>query len=310
MKIANSVTDLIGNTPLVRINSLSDATGTTILGKCEFMNPGGSVKDRIAKNMIERALERGEINANTTIIEPTSGNTGIALAFICATKNIDLILTMPESMSVERRKLLKFFGAKLVLTPAAKGMAGAVERAQELHNEIENSIILQQFENPDNPDAHRKTTAPEILDATDGKIDIYVTAIGTGGTITGTGEVLKEAVPSLEIVAVEPEASPVLSGGKPGPHKIQGIGAGFVPGALNTAVYSEVIQVTNDEAMQMARDMALKEGLLIGISAGANLCAALALAKRDQNRHKVIVTTLCDTGERYLSTELFNNIEE
>jgi cysteine synthase A len=306
MNIASSVTELIGNTPLLKINSLSDETGTVILGKCEFMNPGGSVKDRIAKNMIEAALADGRINANTTIIEPTSGNTGIALAFICATKKIPLILTMPESMSIERRKLLKVFGAELVLTPAAKGMGGAIEKAQELHNEIENSLLLQQFDNPDNPDAHRKTTGPELFEQTDGKIDIFVTAVGTGGTITGAGEFLQSKLPDLQIIAVEPDASPVLSGGHAGPHKIQGIGAGFVPDALNTAIYSEVLRVTNEEAMAMSRRMALDEGLLIGISAGANLCAALTLAKRDTNRHKTIVTTLCDTGERYLSTELFN----
>ncbi len=310
MNIANSVTELIGNTPLLKLNTLSEETGTTILGKCEFMNPGGSVKDRIAKNMIEAALEAGTINTKTTIIEPTSGNTGIALAYICATKKIPLILTMPESMSLERRKLLKVFGAKLVLTPAAKGMAGAITKAEELNKEIANSVILQQFQNPNNPDAHRKTTGPELLEQTEGKIDIYVTAVGTGGTITGTGEFLKERIPGLQIAAVEPEASPVLSGGKGGPHKIQGIGAGFVPEALNTAIYSEVIKVGNDEAMAMSRRMALEEGLLIGISAGANLCAAKALAERPENRSKVIVTTLCDTGERYLSTELFNIEEE
>ena len=309
MNIANSVTELIGNTPLLKINSLSQESGAVILGKCEFMNPGGSVKDRIAKNMIEAALSDGLIDNNTTIIEPTSGNTGIALAYICATKKIPLILTMPESMSIERRKLLKVFGATLVLTPAAKGMNGAIEKAQELHGEIENSIILQQFENPNNPNAHRKTTGPELLEQTGGKLDIFVTAVGTGGTITGTGEFLKSKLPNLQVVAVEPKDSPVLSGGKAGPHKIQGIGAGFVPEALNTAVYSEVIQISNEKAMAMSRRMALEEGLLIGISAGANLCAALALAKRDANRHRVIVTTLCDTGERYLSTELFN-IEE
>jgi len=309
MKIANNVTELIGNTPLIKINSLSEASGNTILGKCEFMNPGGSVKDRIAKNMIEAGLNDGSITPETTIIEPTSGNTGIALAYICATKKIKLILTMPESMSLERRKLLKVFGAQLVLTPAAKGMAGAITKANELHEEIKNSIILQQFENPNNPDAHRKSTALELLEQTDGKIDIFVTAVGTGGTITGVADVLKAHNPDIKIVAVEPEASPVLSGGQAGPHKIQGIGAGFVPKILNTAVYTEVIKISNEEAMEMSRNMALDEGLLIGISAGANLCAAKALAEKDANGHRVIVTTLCDTGERYLSTELFN-IEE
>ncbi len=306
MKIAKDVTDLIGNTPLVRLNGPSKDTGCTILGKCEFMNPGGSVKDRIGKNMIERALERGVIDKNSTIIEPTSGNTGIALASVCAAKGIRLILTMPESMSIERRKLLKALGAQLELTPASEGMHGAIERAKEIKQEIKNSLILQQFENPDNPEIHRKTTAEEILRDTDGKIDIFVAAVGTGGTITGVGEILKERDPSIKIFAVEPTGSPVLSGGRPGPHKIQGIGAGFIPKILDTEVYEEVIRVTNEEAFSVSRKIAKEEGLLVGISSGANVHAAMQIALRPENRGKTIVTVLCDTGERYLSTELFS----
>ncbi len=306
MKIAKDVTELIGGTPLVRLNKPSEETGCTILGKCEFMNPGGSVKDRIGKNMIERALERGIIDENSTVIEPTSGNTGIALASICAAKGIRLILTMPESMSIERRKLLKALGAQLELTPASEGMQGAIDRARELRDEIKNSLILQQFENPDNPEIHRKSTAEEILRDTEGKIDIFVAAVGTGGTITGVGEVLKERDPSIKVVAVEPSSSPVLSGGAPGPHKIQGIGAGFVPKILDTEVYEEVIKVSNEEAFAMSRRIAKEEGILVGISSGANVHAAMKVASRPENRGKTVVTVLCDTGERYLSTELFN----
>ncbi len=306
MKIANDVTELIGNTPLVRLHGPSEESGCTILGKCEFMNPGGSVKDRIGKNMIERAIERGVIDENSTVIEPTSGNTGIALASICAAKGIRLILTMPESMSLERRKLLKALGAQLELTPASEGMQGAIDRAETLKKEIGNSLILQQFENPDNPRIHRETTAEEILRDTDGKVDIFVAAVGTGGTITGVGEVLRERIPSITIFAVEPSTSPVLSGGRPGPHKIQGIGAGFVPKILDTEVYDEVIRVSNEEAFAMSRRIAKEEGLLVGISSGANLHAALTIASRPENRGKTIVTVLCDTGERYLSTELFS----
>ncbi len=306
MKIAKDVTELIGGTPLVRLNKPSEETGCTILGKCEFMNPGGSVKDRIGKNMIERALERGIIDENSTVIEPTSGNTGIALASICAAKGIRLILTMPESMSIERRKLLKALGAHLELTPAAEGMQGAIDRARELREEIKNSLILQQFENPDNPEIHRITTAEEILRDTDGKVDIFVAAVGTGGTVTGVGEVLKERIPSVKVVAVEPSSSPVLSGGAPGPHKIQGIGAGFVPKILDTEVYEEVIKVSNEEAFAMSRRIAKEEGILVGISSGANVHAAMKVASRPENRGKTVVTVLCDTGERYLSTELFS----
>ena len=306
MKIAKDVTELIGGTPLVRLNKPSEETGWTILGKCEFMNPGGSVKDRIGKNMIERALERGIIDENSTVIEPTSGNTGIALASICAAKGIRLILTMPESMSIERRKLLKALGAHLELTPAAEGMQGAIDRARELREEIKNSLILQQFENPDNPEIHRITTAEEILCDTNGKVDIFVAAVGTGGTVTGVGEVLKERIPSVKVVAVEPSSSPVLSGGAPGPHKIQGIGAGFVPKILDTEVYEEVIKVSNEEAFAMSRRIAKEEGILVGISSGANVHAAMKVASRPENRGKTVVTVLCDTGERYLSTELFS----
>jgi len=305
MNIANNIAELIGKTPIVKINFASQETGCTILGKCEFMNPGGSVKDRIGKNMIEQALARGLIDETSTIIEPTSGNTGIALASICAAKGLKLILTMPESMSLERRKLLQALGARLELTPADAGMKGAIEKAEQLCQEIDNAIILQQFENPDNPDVHRKTTAQEILQDTDGKIDIFVAAVGTGGSITGTGEALKEALPHLQVFAVEPKDSPVLSGGKPGAHKIQGIGAGFVPKILNTKVYDEVIEVSNEDAFQMSRRIAKEEGILVGISSGANLYAAMQIAQRPENRGKTIVTLLCDTGERYLSTELF-----
>ncbi|WP_456383046.1 cysteine synthase A [Hydrogenimonas sp.] len=308
MHIANDVSELIGNTPLVRLNFASKETGCTILGKCEFMNPGGSVKDRIGKNMIERALERGLIDKESVIIEPTSGNTGIALASICAARGLRLILTMPESMSLERRKLLKALGAELELTPAEKGMRGAIERAEALQKELDNAVILQQFENPDNPDAHRHTTALEIIRNTEGNVDIFVAAVGTGGTITGTGETLKERIPGIRIYAVEPEKSPVLAGGKPGPHKIQGIGAGFVPKILDTEVYDEVIEVSDADAFETSRRIAKEEGLLVGISSGANVYAAMQVASRPENRGKIVVTILCDTGERYLSTELFSDV--
>lgn len=304
--IAQSIEDLIGNTPLVKINSLSNASGTTILGKCEFMNPTSSVKDRIACNMINEALKSGAINKETVIIEPTSGNTGIGLAAICAAKKMKLILTMPESMSLERRKLLTYLGAKLVLTPASEGMAGAIAKAAQLEKELSNAIVLQQFKNPNNPEIHRKTTAIEILKDTQNNVDIFVAAVGTGGTLTGTSEALKEKIPSLEVVAVEPKASSVLSGKKAGPHKIQGIGAGFIPEILNTRIYNEVIAISDEEAFEMSKKMAKEEGLLIGISAGANLAAANLLAARPQNKGKTIITILCDTAERYLSTELFD----
>ncbi len=306
MKIASNVTELIGNTPLVKLNGASNATHTTLLGKCEFMNPSGSVKDRIGMNMIRRSLESGAITKESVIVEPTSGNTGIALASIAAGLGIKLILTMPSSMSVERRQLLAALGAKLELTDPARGMAGAVERAVELSETMDGAVMLQQFENPANPEVHTLTTAEEIWRDTEGRIDIFVAAVGTGGTITGVGKALRAYNPAIEIVAVEPEASPVLSGGRPGPHKIQGIGAGFVPGVLDTQLYDEVVTVGNDEAMEASRKLAREEGLLAGISSGANLFAAERVAARPRNRGKVIVTMLCDTGERYLSTPLYD----
>lgn len=302
--IANNIEELIGNTPLVRINVLSKETGASILGKCEFMNPTSSVKDRIAFNMINEALKSGEIDTATTIIEPTSGNTGIGLAAICAAKNMRLILTMPDSMSMERQKILKHLGAELVLTSGTEGMGGAVDKANELGRDLKNAKVLQQFNNPNNTDIHRKTTAQEILKDMD-KIDIFVASVGTGGTLTGTGEALKEQIPSLQIVAVEPSTSAVLEGGEAGPHKIQGIGAGFIPEILNTDLYDEVLAVSNEDSFAMAQKVAKAEGLLIGISAGANLHAAQTLANRPENKGKIIVTILCDTAERYLSTELF-----
>jgi len=306
MNIANNVIELIGNTPLVKLNGPSEECGATIIGKCEFMNPTSSVKDRIGANMIKSAIEAGLVNDGTTIIEPTSGNTGIALASVCAALGLKLTLTMPESMSLERRNLLKALGANLVLTPAAAGMKGAIEKAEELNRGIADSIILQQFQNPANPDVHRKTTALEILRDTDEELDAFVAAVGTGGTVTGTSQVLRENLPELHVVAVEPQDSAVLSGGKPGPHKIQGIGAGFIPEVLDTHVYSEVIQVSNEDAMATAKALARSEGLLVGISAGANVHAAMQLGRRPEFRGKTIVTILCDTGERYLSTPLFS----
>jgi len=304
--IANTIESLVGNTPLIKINSLSNASDTTILGKCEFMNPTSSVKDRIAANMINEALKSGAIDLETTVIEPTSGNTGIGLAAICAAKGIKLILTMPESMSIERRKILMHLGAKLVLTPADEGMGGAIKKANQLEKELKNAKVLQQFNNPDNPDIHRKTTALEILKDTHNNIDIFVAAVGTGGTLTGTSEVLKDTLPSLLSIAVEPSESAVLTGQNAGSHKIQGIGAGFVPKILNTSIYDEVITVSSEESFAMAKKIAKEEGLLIGISAGANLHAAHIVASRPENKGKTIVTILCDTAERYLSTELFD----
>ncbi|MFA7085825.1 MAG: cysteine synthase A [Aliarcobacter sp.] len=309
MKYANDVTELIGNTPLVKLKKAS-LSGATVLGKCEFLNPTHSVKDRIGFNMINEALIDGLINKDTTIIEPTSGNTGIALASVCAAKGIKLILTMPSSMSLERRRLLKALGAKLVLTEPEKGMKGAVEKAIELSKTIDNSFIPQQFQNKDNPAIHRVTTAQEILKDTDGKIDFLVAAIGTGGSITGIGEVLKQYNPNIKVIAVEPIASPVLSGGNPGAHKIQGIGAGFVPDVLNTKVYDEIITISNEDAIETSRNLAKEEGLLVGISAGANVFVASLIANRPENKDKTIVTILCDTGERYLSTVLYEYDEE
>jgi len=306
MKIANNITELIGNTPLVRLNTPSKLTGATILGKCEFMNPTSSVKDRIGFNMIRRAQESGDIIDGTTIIEPTSGNTGIALAANCAAQNLKLILTMPESMSIERRNLLKALGAELVLTPAKEGMNGAISKADELQKNTPNSIVLQQFQNPSNPEIHTLTTAREILADTDAKLDAFVAAVGTGGTLTGTSKVLKEEVSHIAIFAVEPEASAILSGDSPAPHAIQGIGAGFVPDILDTTIYSEVIKVSDKDAIETAKMLAKEEGLLVGISAGANVWATMQVASREEFQGKTLVTILCDTGERYLSTALFS----
>jgi len=306
MKIAKNITELVGNTPIVRLNTPSQLSGANILGKCEFMNPTSSVKDRIGFNMIRRAMESGSVTEKTTIIEPTSGNTGIALAAQCAALGLKLVLTMPESMSIERRNLLKALGANLVLTPAAEGMNGAIQKAHELHENTADSIVLHQFENSSNPEIHRLTTAQEILRDTDKKLDAYVAAVGTGGTLTGTSEILKEEIDGIAIFAVEPEASAVLSGEAGGPHMIQGIGAGFVPKILNTEIYSEVIKVSNEDALETARMLAKKEGLLVGISAGANVYATMQIAKRPEFQGKTLLTILCDTGERYLSTALFN----
>ena len=310
MKYANNITELIGNTPLVKLQAASNASGATVLGKCEFMNPSHSVKDRIGTNMIKVALRDGLINKDSTLIEPTSGNTGIALASVSAALGLKLILVMPASMSIERRRLLQALGAKLVLTPAEKGMKGAIEKANELKEQTPNSIILQQFQNQANPEIHKTTTAKEILKDTDGKVDFFVAGVGTGGTLTGVGEVLKAHNPNIKIIAVEPEASPVLSGGAPGPHKIQGIGAGFVPDVLNTKIYDEVIKIANDDAIESSRALAKTEGLLVGVSAGANALAAKIIASRPENEGKTIVTILCDTGERYLSSGLYDYIEE
>ena len=305
MKYAQNGTELIGNTPLVKLREAS-VNETTVLGKCEFMNPTHSVKDRIGNNMIKDALAKGLISKDTTIIEPTSGNTGIALAAVCAGLGLKLVLTMPSSMSIERRKLLSALGADLVLTEPPKGMKGAVDKALELAAETPNSFVPQQFANEANPEIHRQTTAKEILADTDGKVDILVAAIGTGGSITGIGEVLKAHNPDIQIIAVEPEASPVLSGGNPGPHKIQGIGAGFIPEILNTKIYDEVIQVSNEDSIATSRALAKDEGILVGISAGANVFISKQVAARPENKGKTIVTILCDTGERYLSAGLYD----
>ena len=282
MKIANNIGELVGNTPLVRLNKISKSIGANIIAKCEFMNPTSSVKDRIGFNMIRRAQESGKINKDTTIIEPTSGNTGIALAAQCASQDLKLILTMPESMSIERRNLLKAFGAELILTPAKDGMNGSISKALELQKDISNSIVLQQFENPSNPEIHMLTTAKEILRDTDGEIDVFVAAVGTGGTLTGTSKVLKEEVEGISIFAVEPKDSAVLSGGASGVHAIQGIGAGFIPKALDTTVYDEVITVSNKDAINTAKMIAKQEGLLVGISAGANVFATMQVASRKE----------------------------
>ncbi|GGH86201.1 cysteine synthase A [Pullulanibacillus pueri] len=304
-KIAKNITELIGNTPLVRLNNISDETGAEVLAKLEYFNPLGSVKDRIGFAMIESAEEQGQLHKDTVIIEPTSGNTGIALAYVAAVKGYRCILVMPETMSVERRHMLKAFGTELVLTEGSKGMKGAIEKANELAEKYENSFVPQQFNNPANPEVHRQTTANEIWNDTDGKVDIVVSGIGTGGTITGITEVLKEKKPSLWSVAIEPEDSPVLSGGSSGPHKIQGIGAGFVPEVLNTEVYDEIAKISNEEAFAASRKIAKEEGIFVGISSGAAIAAAKKVAARSENKGKTIVTILPDTGERYLSTPLF-----
>ena len=299
--------DLIGNTPLVEITNIEKEENlqATVLVKLEYFNPAGSVKDRIAKAMIEDAEAKGQLKKGSVIIEPTSGNTGIGLAAIAAAKGYRIILTMPETMSVERRNILKAYGAELVLTEGAKGMKGAIAKAQELAGEIENAFIPGQFVNPANPAIHKATTGPEIWNDTDGKVDIFVAGVGTGGTVTGVGEFLKAQNPNVKIVAVEPDASPVLSEGKSGAHKIQGIGAGFVPDVLNTAVYDEVIRVVNEDAFAAAKNLAIKEGVSVGISSGAALYAALSLAQREENRGKTIVALLPDSGDRYYSTALF-----
>jgi cysteine synthase A len=309
-RIYNDITETIGNTPLVRLNRTAKEHGAQaeILLKLEFFNPLSSVKDRIGNAMIEDALKTGRINKDTVLIEPTSGNTGIALAFVAAAKGLKLILTMPETMTMERRKLLKILGARLVLTEGPKGMKGAIAKAEELAAKIPNSLILQQFSNPANPEIHRRTTAEEIWRDTDGKVDIIVSGIGTGGTITGVGEVLKPRKPSLKIVALEPAGSPVLSGGQPGPHKLQGLGAGFIPSILNTKIYDEIIQVREDDAAPISKQVIKLDGIPVGISSGAAIWAALQLAKRPENKGKQIVAIIPSGTERYLSSWLFADV--
>ena len=308
-KVKNSFLDLVGNTPLVRVNNLikKDELKADVLAKLEYFNPAGSVKDRIAKEMILDALEKGLINENTTLIEPTSGNTGIGLSAVATALNLKIIITMPETMSVERRNLMKAYGAELVLTPGSEGMKGAIAKAKELASQIENSFIPGQFENPANPTAHYKTTGPEIYEQTEGKVDIFVAGVGTGGTISGIGKYLKEKNPEVKVVAVEPASSPVLSTGKGGAHKIQGIGAGFVPETLDTKIYDEIITVENEDAFATGKEMAKTEGILVGISSGAALYAAKELAKREENAGKTIVVLLPDGGGRYLSTPLIQD---
>jgi cysteine synthase A len=309
MKIANNVTELVGNTPLVKLNRVTEGCTASIAAKLEFFNPGHSVKDRIAVAMLDAAQTAGKIGPDTIVLEPTSGNTGIGLAMVCAARGIKAAFVMPETMSRERKLLLKAYGAELILTPGAEGMAGAIKKAEELAAANPHYFVPQQFENPANPAVHRDTTAEEIWRDTDGQVDIVVAGVGTGGTVTGVGEALKARKPGVQIVAVEPDASPVLSGGTKGPHPIQGIGAGFVPGVLNTAIYDEVIRVKNDDAFAIARRMACEEGLLVGISSGAATWAALELARRPENAGKLIVVIIPSFGERYLSTALYQHLD-
>lgn len=308
-EIKNGFLDLVGQTPLVRLNNLIKKEGleADVLAKLEYFNPAGSVKDRIAKEMILDAMEKGLINENTTLIEPTSGNTGIGLSAVATSLNLKIIITMPETMSVERRNLMKAYGAELVLTPGSEGMKGAIAKAKELESQIENSFIPGQFENPANPQAHYKTTGPEIYSQTEGKVDIFVAGVGTGGTISGIGKYLKEQNPNVKVVAVEPASSPVLSTGKGGAHKIQGIGAGFVPDTLDTKIYDEIITVENEDAFASGKEVAKTEGILIGISSGAAIQAAKELAKREENKGKTLVVLLPDGGDRYLSTPLIQD---
>lgn len=308
MPIYDSIVDLVGRTPLIRLHKICPDCDAEIIGKAEFFNPLGSVKDRIGANMIARAEERGEIGPGSILVEPTSGNTGIALAFVCAARGYELVLTMPDTMSLERRALLKALGATLELTPGSMGMQGAVERARQIVAERPDALMLQQFDNPDNPDAHVRTTAEEIWADADGQVDVFITGVGTGGTLTGISRVLKQRNPDLRTIAIEPAGSPVLSGGSPGPHRIQGIGAGFVPGNLDRDLIDEVITVTDEDAMQMARRLASEEGILVGVSAGANVVGAVQIGARPEFAGKRIVTMLCDTGERYLSTPLFRDL--
>jgi len=306
VNIFNDITETTGNTPLVRINKLAEKTNATVLAKIESFNPLSSIKDRIGVSMIKAAEEKGLINKETVIVEATSGNTGIALAFVCAARGYRLILTMPDTMSMERKKLFAAFGAELVLTEGSRGMKGSMEEAERIHKEIKDSFMPRQFDNPENPGAHRRTTAEEIWRDTGGNVDIFISAVGTGGTITGVGEVLKSKNPAIKIIAVEPSGSPVLSGGKPGNHKIQGIGAGFTPGVLNTDIIDEIITVSDDDAVAMARRVIREEGILTGISGGAAMWAALKVAQRNESKNKNIVVILPDTGERYISTWLFD----
>ena len=301
-KIAKNISQLVGNTPIIQLNNIN----SNIYGKCEFMNPTSSIKDRIGMNMIVQAIKDGIVTKYSHIIEPTSGNTGVALASQCASLGIKLTLTMPESMSIERQKLMKIFGANVILTPANEGMNGSINKAVELKNMDENSIILQQFKNPNNPLIHEKTTALEILNDMDNDIDIFVASVGTGGTISGVGKILKETLPNIKIVALEPLNSAVLSGNLPSPHNIQGIGAGFIPDTLDKNIYDEIIKVSDKDAIDMAKHLARDEGLLVGISSGANIWASRYLAEQPKNKDKKIITILCDTGERYISTELFD----